>query len=246
MSTQLWEPMRPQGSLSSRIAARIDELIAVDQLEPGDRLPPERELASLLGVSRPSVREAVRTLAAQGRLSIRHGQGVFIEEPATTSRLRDSLLVREHDVDELYAMREVLEVPAARWAAQNSATGDVTRLDAAYELLTAAVSSGAAWEELQRLDAAFHESVVRVAGNKFLMRTLGVLNEIMAAGMETTLSIPGRLQKSEKDHQEIFTAIKAGDPRRAERAARTHIRAVHRAAKKRVETISQDGGQAGE
>ena len=130
MSAYLWEPMGAQGSLSSRIAARIQELISAEQLKPGDQLPPERELAALLGVSRASVREATRSLAAQGRLSIRHGQGVFIEAPATTNRLRSSLLADEHDVDELYAMRELLEVPAAQWAAQNVTTEAAARLEA--------------------------------------------------------------------------------------------------------------------
>lgn len=235
MATNLWEPIRPPGSLAARIAERVEELITLEQLKPGDRLPPERELATMLGVSRPSLREAIRSLAARGRLAVRHGQGVFVEEPATTKRLTSSLDSDEHDLDELYAMREVLEVPAAGWAAKNTGEAGLERLQDAYELLIDATKRDADWDELQRLDAGFHEAVVRVAGNRFLLRTLGVLNEIMAAGMETTLRHPGRLEQSAKEHARILEAIKDGDSRAARAAARAHIRGAHAAALRYLE-----------
>ncbi|MGH3628169.1 MAG: FadR/GntR family transcriptional regulator, partial [Sciscionella sp.] len=101
MGAELWEPLRPQGSLSARIASSIEALIVSEGIKPGERLPPERELAAMLGVSRPSLREAISSLAAWGRLTVRHGRGVFVESPETTRRLRDSLLPDEHGVDEL-------------------------------------------------------------------------------------------------------------------------------------------------
>ena len=235
MATNLWEPIRPPGSLAARIAARVEDMLTQEQLKPGDQLPPERELATMLGVSRPSLREAIRSLAALGRLVVRHGQGVFVEEPALTKRLTSSMVSDEHSVDELYAMREVLEVPAAGWAAKNSGDAGVERLQEAYDLLAEAAARNADWDELQRLDASFHEAVVRVAGNRFLLRTLGVLNEIMAAGMETTLRHPGRLEQSAREHGAILDAIRAGDSRAARAAARTHIRSAHAAALRYVE-----------
>lgn len=235
MASELWEPIRPPGSLAARIAERVEELISTERLKPGDRLPPERELAVLLGVSRPSLREAIRSLAARGRVKVRHGQGVFVERPATTRRLTSSLDSDEHDLDDLYAMREVLEVPAAGWAARASARGGVARLEEAYAQLTKAVRPRPDWDELQRLDAGFHEAVVRVAGNRFLLRTLGVLNEIMAAGMETTLRYPGRLEQSAAEHARILERIKMGDSRGARAAARAHIRAAHAVALTYVE-----------
>lgn len=232
----LWEPIQPPGSLAARIAERIEELITAEQLRPGDRLPPERELATMLGVSRPSLREAIRSLSARGRLTVRHGQGVFVEEPATTKRLTSSLTTYEHDLDELFAMREVLEVPAAGWAAKNCTDVGIEWLQDAYGQLIDATREPVDWDEVQRLDAAFHEAVVRVAGNRFLMRTLGVLNEIMVTGMETTLRLPGRLEKSAEEHTRILEAIKAGDSRAARSAARAHIRGAHAAARRHMDT----------
>lgn len=240
MDTDPWQPIRPPGSLAARIAERVEELISLEELKPGDRLPPERELAGMLGVSRPSLREAIRSLVARGRLAVRHGQGVFVEAASTTKRLTKSLESGEHDLDELYAMRDVLEVPAAGWAAKNSADDGVERVEHAYQQLMDATQRGEDWDELQRLDAGFHESVVRVAGNRFLLRTLGVLNEIMAAGMETTLRYPGRLEQSAKEHERILNAIKTGDSRAARSAARAHIRGAHAAA---VRFVTQAGDE---
>ncbi|MFD4976354.1 FadR/GntR family transcriptional regulator [Streptomyces sp. NPDC058424] len=228
--TELWTPVQQPGSLATRIAAQIEQLIVGEQLKPGDRLPPERELATLLGVSRPSLREAVRSLAAQGRVSVRHGQGVFVESDATTRRLRSDLAQVEVDFTELFAMREVLEVPAAGWAATNASPEQLAAIEHAFaELQEATSKEPVDWPELQRLDVAFHESVVKACGNRFLLRTLGVLNEVMVAGMQTTLQIPGRLERSAADHARILEAVRRGDATGARAATRAHIRAAQAA-----------------
>ncbi|KRE81445.1 FadR/GntR family transcriptional regulator [Arthrobacter sp. Soil764] len=228
-----WGPIR-QGNVSDLIAQRILEVIRSDELRPGDRLPPERELASMLGVGRPALREALRALKAQGRVNIRHGSGVFVADPAVTANLRSALQADDLDLEELYDMREVLELPAAAWAAQN---GDADKLDAvvkAYEAITeASLQESADWKRLEELDAAFHLRIVEAAGNRFLVSTQGVLQEILIEGMETTLRVPGRLEKSRRDHKRILDAILAGDPVAARRAARIHIEGARRAALER-------------
>lgn len=235
--TDQWQPVRALGLLSDRIAAEIERLVAVEHLKPGDRLPAERELAQKLGVSRPSLREAIRSLAVQGRVSVRHGQGVFIEDP-TTTRLRAQLAPQVADIDDLFAMREVLEVPAAGWAAERADEQQLARIQRAYAELTEAVTRVPVdWSELQRLDAKFHESIVRAGGNRFMLRTLSVLNEVMHAGMETTLRLPGRLQKSARDHQAILAAIERRDVTRAKSATRRHIRAAWEAARAAVSGV---------
>lgn len=219
--------------MSMHLASRVEELITYEELRPGDRLPPERELAAMLGVSRPSLREAIQSLAAQGKLSVRRGKGVFVEPDSTTKRLRKQLTEQALDLDELYDMREVLEVPAAGWAADHGDRKAVKRLIAAYDALQAAASEPQPdWQRLQRLDAAFHEAVVRSAGNRFMLRTVGVLSEIMETGMQTTLRLPGRLESSARDHERIMRAIQAHDAKGARAASKAHIRAARRAARR--------------
>ena len=232
--TQIWSPVR-HGSVSSLIVERILEVIDSERLRPGDRLPSERELASLLGTSRPTLREALQTLKAQGRLEIRHGAGVFVADPSTTQTLRAALRSEELSLTELFDMREVLEVPAAGWAASNQDSALLAKVTDAYDrLMEASKGSDVDWNRVRQLDADFHMRIVEAAGNRFLTRSLGVLQEMLAQGMETTLQIPGRMEKSRADHERILDALLAGDAATARRAAASHIRGARKAALARV------------
>ncbi|MGH3095273.1 MAG: FadR/GntR family transcriptional regulator [Streptosporangiales bacterium] len=228
--------------VGDRISRQILDLIAADRLRPGDRLPPERDLAELLGVSRPSLREAVRSLRAQGIVHVRHGAGVFVAEPSMTATLRQALADDEVDLGDLFDMREIIELPAAAWAARRATADHLETVRRAYEELQEA--SRADRVELGRLrvlDMAFHMRIVEAAGNPFLTRTLGVLQEILARSMETTLEIPGRLERSRTDHTRIFAAITGGEPVKARRAARTHIAGARAAALRRVREQQKPG-----
>lgn len=241
---QAWVPVR-QGSVADLIARSIVDMVAGESLRPGDRLPPERELAALLGVGRPSLREALRSLKSQGRVAIRHGAGVFVADPETTRVLRTALYAEAIDLEELFNMREVLELPAAAWAARNGRNGDMTKVKKVVEAYETAAEASLEpdldWNHLGALDAAFHLRIVEAADNQFLARTQGILQEILSRGMETTLRIPGRLEKSRADHRRIMDAILAGNPTAARRAAQIHIRAARKAALDRMrQEVSKD------
>lgn len=249
----MWEPVSSIGSISSRIEKQVAVLVTTEQLRPGDRLPPERELAVLLGVSRPSVREAVKSLQAQGLLQVRHGQGVFVAAPLAEQNLRSSLREQEMTLGELFAMREVLEVPATGWTAARAGEDFlVAATEALEELNVAAVCEPVDFVKLGELDARFHMLIVANSGNRFLRQTLGVLQEIIASGMRTTLGIPGRIERSRGDHERIMAALRAGDAAAARRAARAHILAAHKAAmtrladeKARADDAAKDGAETG-
>lgn len=243
----MWKSLAPAGTVSDRIAQQILNLIASDEIRPGDRLPSERDLAGLLGVSRPSVREAVKALEARGRLHVRHGQGVFVASPRSQEELRAALARQEVTLGELFAMREVLEVPAAGWAA---AAGQGSRIDAASAALDKLNSASNLdppdFKLLRELDAAFHMRIVEAADNRFLRQTLGVLQEMLATSMETTLLIPGRLAKSRVEHERIIDALRRGDSVAARNAARRHIRSAQGAARLRLETERREADEPAE
>lgn len=229
-----WQPLG-QGRLNERIRMEILRVLQTRDLSPGDRLPSERELASSLQVSRPSVREAVRTLQAEGRLVVKHGQGVFVAEPAMQKTLRESMARLDHSLSELFAMREVLEVPAARWAAQRQDTVGLDAVQDAFdELDEALLEKPRDFERLQDLDAAFHLRIVQAAGNRLLEQSQGVLNELLLTGLKTTLAIEGRAESSRLEHLKILTALRDGDAGAAGRAAAAHVRNVRRAANRRI------------
>ncbi|UPK73137.1 FadR family transcriptional regulator [Nocardioidaceae bacterium SCSIO 66511] len=231
----MWQQVTQQGSVSARIVRQVEQLIHEESLQAGDRLPSEREMAQLLGVSRPSLREAVRILEAHGRLEVKHGRGVFVRPPLSEQELRASLVDQEMNLSELYAMREVLEVPAAGWAAERTDDADLKRLRSMLDQMDSVRAPEPDFDALRQLDTNFHLSIAEIAGNRFLQQTSHVLSEMLVSGMETTLTIPGRAELSRQDHERIYAALSQRDPGAARRAARSHIRAAHRAAMRRIE-----------
>lgn len=238
MSQLEWQPITQPGQLYERIVAQTKQLVEDKALQAGDRLPPERELARLLGVSRASLREAIKTLEARGYLEVRHGQGVFVRSPEVMGdALRAELLGRSVDVPEFFAMREVLEVTAAGWAACAASAPYVAELE---QMLDELDRQGAVRPldivAIRRHDVSIHLLIAKMAGNQFLLRTMAVLQDMLNANMETTLVLPGRLERASKEHHRIVKAIAAGNQEAARRAMRVHIRNVRAAALGRLET----------
>lgn len=209
---------------ATHIAMQLTDLIQLRKLTPGDQLPPERQLAELLEVSRPSLREALRTLQAQGLVQIKHGQGTFVQEPIVAQELRASMMSSAHDLNELYDAREVLEVPAARWAALKASKEDIRILRTTLNQIDI-ISSKAPidYDQLQVLDAKFHLTIVEIAGNRFINQTLNVLQDVMKMSMETTLRLPGRSEISRSEHLAILGAIENADGVLAAKITHEHI-----------------------
>lgn len=215
-------PAAPQRAV--RIASQLLELIELKKLSPGDRLPPERQLADLLEVSRPSLREALHTLQAQGLVQIKHGQGTFVQEPLVAQELRASVMSGTHELNELYDAREVLEVPASKWAAEKATKEDIRVLRATLNQIDSiSANLPIDYDQLQILDAKFHLKIVEIAGNRFINQTLNVLQDVMKMSMETTLKIPGRSEISRTEHNDILAAIENGDGKLAAKITHQHI-----------------------
>lgn len=215
-------PIAPQRA--ARIASQLIELIDIQKLAPGDRLPPERSLADLLEVSRPSLREALHILQAQGFVQIKHGQGTFVREPIVAQELRASMMSSTHGLNELFDAREVLEVPASKWAAAKASKEDLRLLRATLNQIdTVTATAPIDFDQLQILDAKFHLTIVGIAGNRFINQTLNVLQDVMKMSMETTLRLPGRSDISRNEHNEILKAIENGDGDLASKLTLQHI-----------------------
>jgi GntR family transcriptional repressor for pyruvate dehydrogenase complex len=181
-------------------------------LQGGDRLEPERELAKILGISRPSLREAIQILQVQGRLRVKHGIGIFVLDQADGEKLRESLRTAQHRIEELFQMREILEAPAVEWAAERRSEEQLAEMKLAAKALNEVIAKKPVdFENLRRLDMEFHLTIVRSAQNQFLNQTLGTLQEIMFHSMDNTLKLPGRVDSSEHEHGMILDAIEKRD-----------------------------------
>ncbi len=181
-------------------------------LQGGERLESERELAKILGISRPSLREAIQILQVQGRLRVKHGIGIFVLDQADGEKLRESLRAAQHRIEELFQMREILEAPAVEWAAERRSEEQLAEMRLAAKALNEVIARKPVdFENLMRLDMEFHLTIVRSAQNQFLNQTLGTLQEIMYHSMDNTLKLPGRVDSSEHEHGMILDAIEKRD-----------------------------------
>jgi GntR family transcriptional regulator, transcriptional repressor for pyruvate dehydrogenase complex len=238
-----WRVVGNRG-LSARIRGEILRYITEQDIKPGYRLPAERDLAALLDVSRPSMREAVRALEAEGILEVRHGTGVFVRSRHATNLVRPDFTIPE-DLGELFDMREVLEVAAARWAAERQRP-ELAGVDDAFAALEAGIEAGPMdFDDLQRMDVTFHTRIVQSSGSKLLEQTQAVIYGLILEGMRSTLEVPGRLEKSRADHARILAALKAGDPDKAEAEVRAHIAGARAAAAANSEALTRDSGGLG-
>ncbi|NCW35028.1 MAG: FadR family transcriptional regulator [Actinobacteria bacterium] len=197
--------------LQNQVHLLLDH-IEREGLRPGDRLSPERELAKKLGISRPSLREAIQVLQVQGRLVAKHGIGVFLLDDVEGVKLRDSLRAAQHNIEELFQMREILEAPAVEWAAERRTDAQLLAMKEAAKALNAAIAEDSIdFDKVRRLDMQFHLTIVKSAQNKFLNQTLGTLQEVMYQSMDNTLKLPGRIESSGYEHGVILDAIEKQD-----------------------------------
>lgn len=180
---------------------------------PGDRLR-EEDVAARLGVSRTPVREALGRLAGKGLVEPAGGRGLVVRNLTTA------------EVLELYAMREFLEGAAASLAARHRADAEIDALSELQERLAAVDRPSV---ELARLNTLFHAAVVRAARNRYLRQALSELQDAIALLGPTTLSLERRAGEAHGEHEAIVAAIRLGDSRTAEEAARGHIRTALRA-----------------
>jgi GntR family transcriptional repressor for pyruvate dehydrogenase complex len=134
------------------------------------------------------------------------------------------MMSKTHGLNELFDAREVLEVPASKWAAEKATKEDIRLLRATLNQIdTVTATDPIDFVQLQSLDAKFHLTIVGIAGNRFINQTLNVLQDVMKMSMETTLRLPGRSDISRNEHNEILTAIESGNGELASKLTLQHI-----------------------
>jgi len=207
------------------VARRLEQLIS-ERMKPGDMLPPERELAESFGVSRSSVRDAIRRLELVGMVEPRQGSGTVVREASTDNLINSltSVLVQKRKlVVELLDVRKMLEPPLASRAASNASAVDISELEDILHRQDDKLRRGdPAIEE----DNEFHYTIALASDNSVVLRVLDVLMDLLRETRERALQVEGRPQKSIAGHRRILAAIKRHDPLAAELAMRRHIEEV--------------------
>lgn len=212
-----------EGSTTERVVAQIHALLARGDLRAGDRLPPERELARHLGISRPSLRAGLRSLIAMGVLQSRHGSGTFIAEgpPALQGEsLRLLAALHGFTFDEMFEARRLLEVNVAGLAAER-ATGD--QLATLAEELANMYASLDDPQQYLIHDIRFHRAVAAASGNRILATLVEMVSAVMYDRRRATIERAHDFKQSIDMHQRIYRAIRAGQPEEARAAMHEHI-----------------------
>lgn len=208
------------------VAQQLQRFIADGALKPGDMLPPERELAERFGVSRSSLRDAIRTLELAGLVVPKQGEGTVVADVSADALVAPiaSVLVRKRElIAELLDVRKILEPALAARAALNATPEDVARLEELLRLQREKALRGESWVEE---DAEFHYTLARAARNGVVLKVLDVLMDLLRETRARTLQVEGRLQRSLAGHRRVLEAVKRRDADAAEQAVRQHIEEI--------------------
>jgi GntR family transcriptional repressor for pyruvate dehydrogenase complex len=209
------------------IARQIEKMIT-EKMKAGDRLPPERQLAEMFGVSRSSIRDAIRTLEMSGLVEARQGLGTVVREHSTDAMvnpLTQVLVQKRKLVGELLDVRKMIEPPLAARAAVHATSDEVAEMDAILQRQEEKMRGGElAIEE----DNEFHYAIALAADNSVVLKVLDVLMDLLRETRERSLQVQGRPERSMADHRDILDAIRRQDAAGAEAAMRRHIEAVEK------------------
>src|SRR3990172_1711348 len=213
---------------SEEIRRQIEAAIRAGDFGPGDRLRSERELVETFGVSRVSVREAIRSLEAIGLVRVYQGRGAFVNDRRSGfgEQMTRWLELHRGEVFELLGVRGALDEYAAQLAVERGDRASVAAISAAGATFQSAVESGASTEELIALDIGFHMAIAEAGDNRLLYDLLSDLHSYLAESRYLALQPPGRPAQSASEPALMVDAIEAGDAPLAKLATARHIASV--------------------
>jgi GntR family transcriptional regulator, transcriptional repressor for pyruvate dehydrogenase complex len=217
-----------RNSVAEQVAKRLLELVRTRNLKPGDMLPTERDLAAMLQVSRPSVREAVRGLQILGVLKARQGSGLFVSSLEAADMLAPwqfLITLNEQNVDALYETRLLIDAGIARMAAERITDENIARLNQLIVVQRDLMNDPLGYRVS---DHEFHRTIMEATGNPFLVNMSSSLYMLGMEYRRMASETPGVLKQSLADHKAIVAALKARNAEAAAEAAEAHITNVHR------------------
>lgn len=219
-----------KGNLSQQTADRLYAMIVVEKrIAVGEKLPNEVNLSQELGVGRTTLREAIRTLAAQGVLQVQRGKGTFVSPQV--NEINDfgfsDFTRMQGQLRDLFELRRIVEPSAARLACQRASEEELAEILHWGSLVADCIQSG---NDRTEADRAFHSAIVRATHNEFLMRLLPMIHQAVEGAIVTS-DQPTLAEDTLRDHGLIMDFMKNRDADGAEHAMAIHmqhsIRSMH-------------------
>lgn len=223
--------------MSDVIILRIKHMIVSGRLGPGSRLPPEKELSEELGVSRNSLREAIKALVAFRVLDVRQGDGTFVTslEPSILLEALSFVadLYDDESILDVFAVRRILEPAAASQAALRISSEEIGQL----RDLMQQIDESSTVEELVQHDVLFHKKIVEAAGNNYLTSLLDSLSSsTVRARVWRGLTEDRAIESTLREHQAILAAIENRDTELAKSLTTVHVSGVEQWLRRSLET----------
>lgn len=221
-----WAKLKPRSlSTPDQLAVRLERMILADELRAGTRLPPEREFAEQLGVSRSSLRDALRVLELRSLIERKRGRGTVVLGIANTQHanaLASGLDVDRSDLINVMEVRACIEPPVAARAAERATPVNIAQLTQLVSEMTPNLPT----HEFVQLDRLFHRTIAQYTHNPLLLRLLDRVSEITEVSRKGNLYSRSRQRSSIEEHRAILQAIANRDPVAAFDAASRHVQSI--------------------
>lgn len=209
-------------SISSEVIEQIKEQIILGEWAPGAKIPGEHELTQMFGVSRISVREAIHRLAGMGVLSVRRGEGTYVNEAVPReyfNSLLPILMIEGADLLEILEFRAMMEIHGARLAAARAEAKDIALMEGILERMERSKED---IEKFAMEDLNFHHAVAIATGNKVIIKVNAIIHDMLKSAMLQIVDISGT-QGGLYFHKRILDAIRSRDEKTAAEEMQLHI-----------------------
>ena len=229
----------PRSTLPEEVANRLLTLIKEQELRPGAKLPAERNLARMMEVGRPAVREALRALALMRVVDIRQGDGTYITslEPSQLIAHLDFVFPKDRvALVQLLEARRVVEAGNARLAASRVTESQIAALG---DLVVSLADSIDDLDRFSELDIALHEAICAAANNFLLSQFMNIVSALGKVSRERTGGLREVREAALRDHRRIVDALRAHDPDAAQRAMLDHLDHVERGLKPATDPVGE-------
>ena len=221
-----FEPLPTRTTVSMDAVDRIKNMILDGRLVRGERLPSERALSEVLGVSRPTVREAIRALVAMHILEVRHGSGTFVSSRSMNQLIRPvqfAIALADTGLRDLFDVRGLIEPGAAALAAQRASDAQLQAIDECVALSRRCQDDH---REFAQVDFRLHGLIVEASHNGLLINLHESIAALTLESRTITVELPGVIQVAVEEHEPIAQALLDRNAPAAEAAMRRHLEHV--------------------
>ncbi|MCL4424930.1 MAG: FadR family transcriptional regulator [Firmicutes bacterium] len=216
-----------QGGLAEAVRREIEQLMIDGSLKPGSKLPPERDLATQLGVGMSTLREALRALEEQGAIEIVHGRGTFVRgvsHKAIKANLQFMVNFENNAYDDLLELRLLLETGLVKLAAMRRDPDDLKTLETFLKEMAEAKSN----EEIVEAGARFHLAIAKASKNSIAATVYEAVTQVISEVFRAHTKSPAQHNQSLNDHAAIYRAIADRNPDLAVQSALRHLEHLKR------------------